>query len=149
FDLAGLHLDRAVELNPMDVRITSMRALWLIYVGKVDDALRSFDADVRRDPFPPQYFWAIRGAALFQAGRYEGAIQALSRGNGARLWICLYLASAHAYLGLIDEARGYGGEVLRMRPAFTLGQVGTIEIYKDPRDLDHLLDGLRKAGLPD
>src|SRR5262249_31893473 len=57
FDLAGLHLNRAVELNPMDVRLTAVRALWLIYTGKVEDALRSFEADVRRDPFPPKNFW--------------------------------------------------------------------------------------------
>jgi len=69
FDLAGLHLDRAVELNPMDVRITCMRALWLTYTGKAEDSLRSFDADVRRDPFPPKWFWTLRGLALFQCRR--------------------------------------------------------------------------------
>jgi len=51
--------------------------------------------------------------------------------------------------GLMDQARAYREAVSRIQPDFKLGQVATIEIYKDPGDLDHLLDGLRMAGLPE
>jgi tetratricopeptide (TPR) repeat protein len=149
FDLAGLHLDRAVELNPMDVRITSMRALWLAYTGRADDALRSFDADVRRDPFPPTWFWANRGVALFQCRRYEEAIHSINRVTDIRLWHYFYLASAHAHLGLIDRAGAFVGELLRVRADFRLGQVGILETFKDPADLAPLVEGLRMAGLPE
>jgi adenylate cyclase len=147
FDLAGLHLGRAVELNPVDVRMTSMRTLWLAYSGRVDDALRSLDADLRRDPFPPKWFWAIRGVALFQSRRYEEAIQDFNRITDIRLWHYLYLASAHAHLGLIDRARAFVGELLRIRADFRLGQVGVVEPFKDPADLAPLVEGLRMAGL--
>jgi adenylate cyclase len=147
FELAGLHLGRAVELNPVDVRMTSMRAMWLAYSGRVDDALRSLDADLRRDPFPPKWFWAIRGVALFQCRRYEDAIQAFNGVTNIRLWHYLYLASAHAHLGLMDRARAFVGEVLRIRADFRLGQVGVIEPFKDPADLAPLVEGLRMAGL--
>jgi adenylate cyclase len=149
FELAGLHLGRAVELNPVDVRMTSMRAFWLAYSGRVDDALRSLDADLRRDPFPPKWFWAIRGVALFQCRRYEDAIQAFNGVTNIRLWHYLYLASAHAHLGLMDRARAFVGEVLRIRADFSLGQVGVIETFKDPADLAPLVEGLRMAGLPE
>ncbi len=149
FDLGGLHLGRAVELNPMDVRITSMRALWLAYTGRADAALLSLDADQRRDPFPPKWFWAIRGVALFQCRRYEEAIQAFNRVTDIRLWICLYLASAHAHLGLMDRARAFVGELLRIRADFRLGQVGVVETFKEPADLAPLVEGLRMAGLPE
>jgi adenylate cyclase len=146
FDLAGLHLGRAVELNPMDVRITSMRALWLSYVGRADDALRTLDADLRRDPFPPNWFWAMRGLALFQCRRYEEAIQEFSRVD-IRLWHCLYLAAAHAHLGLIDQARAFVTQLLGFRADFRLGQVGVLETFRDPADLTPLVEGLRMAGL--
>jgi TolB-like protein len=149
FDLAGLHLGRAAELNPVDVRMTSMRALWLAYSGRVDDALRSLDADLRRDPFPPKWFWAIRGVALFQCRRYEEAIQAFNGVTNIRLWHYLYLASAHAHLGLMDRARAFVGELLRIRSDFRLEQVGVIEMFKAPADLIPLVEGLRKAGLPE
>jgi adenylate cyclase len=149
FDLAELHLGRAVELNPMDVRITSMHAIWLAYTGRADDALRSLDADVRRDPFPPKWFWAIRGGALFTSRRYEEAIQAFNRATHIRLWHCLYLASAHAHLGLMDQARAFVEELLQIRPGFRLGQVSIPEPFKDPAGLAHLVEGLRMAGLPE
>jgi TolB-like protein len=149
FDLAGLHTDRAIKLNPANLRIASERAVWLTFVGRPEDALNLLDANLKRDPFPPQSFWASRGFALFACRRYEESIQAFGRVARPNLWHCFYLASAHAHLGLTDQARSYVRELLRMQPAFTLGQVGSIETFQDPAGLDHLLEGLRKAGLPE
>ena len=146
FDVAGLHLVRAVELNPMDVRITTMRALWLVYTGRAGDALSTLDAGVRRDPFPPKWFWAIRGVALFQCRQYEEAIQTFSRVD-IRLWHCLYLASAHAHLGQMDQARAFVSQLLGFRADFRLAHVGLVETFKDPADLAPLVEGLRMAGL--
>jgi len=36
-----------------------------------------------------------------------------------------------------------------MEPDFTVSRYGQIEQFKNPADLDHLLDGMRKAGLPE
>jgi TolB-like protein len=148
-DLAGLHLDRAMALNPMDIRITSQRAVCLAYTGRGDEAVRSLDADLRRDPFPPVWFWNYRGLALFEARRYEEAIRALSHLTTLYRWDYYYLAAAYAHLGLNERARSSAAEILRARPDFALAQVGITEPFKDPADLEHLLDGLRKAGLPD
>jgi TolB-like protein/class 3 adenylate cyclase/Tfp pilus assembly protein PilF len=148
-DLAGIHLDRAVALNPMDVRITSKRALWLTYTGRPDEAARSLDADLRRDPFPPAWYWDFLGIALFEARRYEEAIQALSRLTKLYRWDYYYLAASYAHLGLLDRARASGAEILRLDPDFALAQVAPTEPFQDPASLDHLLDGLRKAGLRD
>jgi TolB-like protein/Flp pilus assembly protein TadD len=146
-ELAGIHLDRAVALNPMDVRITSTRALWLDFTGRGNEAVQSLDADLRRDPFPPAWFWNFRGIALFQARRYEEAIQALNRLTRVYPWDRYYLAASYAHLGLLKRARACGAEILQARPGFTLGQVGLTEAFDDPAELEHLLDGLRKAGL--
>lgn len=147
-ELAGIHLDRAVALNPTDTRITSVHALWLAFDGKEDEAVRCLDADLRRDPFPPTWFWNFRGIALFQARRYREAIEALSRLTDPYPWDYYFLAASYAHLGLVDRARACGAEILRARPAFALGQVGIVEPFRDHSDLEHLLDGLRKAGLP-
>jgi TolB-like protein/Tfp pilus assembly protein PilF len=147
-ELAGIHLDRAVALNPTDTRITSVHALWLAFGGKGDQAVRCLDADLRRDPFPPAWFWNFRGIALFQARRYREAIEGLSRLTNPYPWDYYFLAASYAHLGLIDQARACGAEILRARPGFALGQVGIVEPFQDPADLEHLLDGLRKAGLP-
>src|SRR5262249_8489313 len=65
FDLAGIHLDRAVSLNPNDVAIAGDRAHWLIRSGRPEEALQSLEAAMRRDPFSPTWLWEFRFDALF------------------------------------------------------------------------------------
>jgi hypothetical protein len=39
--------------------------------------------------------------------------------------------------------------VLRINPAFTIESWKRLAVYKDPKDVEHLIDGLHKAGLPE
>ena len=119
-DLAGLHHDRALALNPTDVRVTAPRALWLTYTGRADEALRSLDSDLLRDPFPVGSFWFVYGAAMFEARRYEEAVQALSRLTTLYHWDYYYLAASYAHLGQMERARAMGAEIIRARPNFAL-----------------------------
>ena len=66
------------------------------------------------------------------------------------LYFChLWLASAYAQLGQLDEARKEAAEVLRINPGFTIEGYKRLLPYKDPKDVEHRLDGMRKAGLPE
>jgi adenylate cyclase len=138
-----------MTLNPRDIRITSHRALWLAYTGRGDEAVQSLDADLLRDPFPPAWIWIIRGVAFFEARQYEEAIRAISHLTTNYHWDYYYLVAACAYLDRTDRARSYAAEILRVRPNFTLRDVGMTEPFKDPADLEYLVGGLRKAGLPE
>src|SRR5262249_42254079 len=94
YDLAGLHLDRAVALNPVDGRIASMRALWLAFEGRGNEAVQSLEVTLRRDPFPSAWIWDYLGIALFQVRRYEEAIQTLHRLPTLDRWNYYYLAAS-------------------------------------------------------
>jgi adenylate cyclase len=61
----------------------------------------------------------------------------------------LWLASACAQSGQLQEARKEAAEVLRINPGFTIESWKHMAVYKDPKDAEHILDGLRKAGLPE
>jgi hypothetical protein len=37
----------------------------------------------------------------------------------------------------------------RINPGFTIESSKRILVYKDPKDLEHYIDGMRKAGLPE
>jgi tetratricopeptide (TPR) repeat protein len=78
----------------------------------------------------------------------EAARQALSRGS-EHLHIHRLLAMAHAQLGDMDGARKHAGELLKESPNLSVKKVGERMPYKFAADLEHFLDGLRKAGLPE
>ena len=61
----------------------------------------------------------------------------------------LNLACAYAQLGQLEEARKETAEVLRNNPAFTIERFKSLAVYKTPKDVEHRIDGLRKAGLPE
>ncbi len=54
-----------------------------------------------------------------------------------------------SHLGKQDEARRAFDDLLRFRPGITIGFVGERLPTTDTDYRDHLLDGLRKAGLPE
>jgi hypothetical protein len=66
-----------------------------------------------------------------------------------RWWPHVVLACAYAQSGQLEEARAAAAEVLRINPGFTIESAKRALPYKDPKDLEHHLDGMRKAGLPE
>jgi len=145
---AGPYLDCAMALNPTDPRIISLRAWWLMRVGRIDESLAVLDELQQRDPIPPAYIWEVRGIAQFQAKRYQEAVAAFSRLNELHAWDHAYVAACHAYLNQPAAAQAAVSQTLRADPDFTLSRYARIEGYTAPADLRHLLDGMRKAGLP-
>jgi adenylate cyclase len=60
-----------------------------------------------------------------------------------------WLAATYAQLGKLAEARSAAAEVMRINPGYTIdGTQRKVSVFKRPEDVEHLLDGLRKAGLP-
>ena len=59
------------------------------------------------------------------------------------------LAAAYGAAGQLDDARAALKKFLEPRPYYTLKLYAAGEFYKNPADLERVLDGLRKAGLPE
>ena len=148
-DQAGPYFDRAIALNPSDVQIAYMRAWWLARVGRANEALESLDLAMQLDPFPPNWSWEGRAIALLVARRYQEVIQTLARMSHHHAWDHAYVAACHAYLNRPEEARAAASEVLRLDPHFSVSRYARTEGYTLPAELKHLLDGMRKAGLPE
>ncbi len=108
---------------------------------------------MRLDPFQhPIYAFGFMGQANYMLKRYGDAVRLL-RECASRLpnaqFPHVWLASAYAQLGQLEEARAEATEVLRINPGFTIESWKRLAVYKDPNDVEHRLDGARKAGLPE
>jgi adenylate cyclase len=149
YELAGHHHDRALALNPNDTELMAQRANWLMHVGRLQEALAVLDASLERDPFPPTWYWDIRGYILYHLRRYREAILAFRsvQAEPEPFWIAGMLAAAYGQLGQLDEAHQELNRYLAARPRATLGSVADKIIYADKGMRDHWLEGLRKAGL--
>jgi adenylate cyclase len=143
--------ERALALNPNFIDYRYARAL--IYAGEPARAIEVLEANLRFDPFQP-LIWSTSwlGFANYMLGRYGEAVRLL-RECASRLpnlqWPHLWLAAACAQAGQPEEARREAAEVLRINPGFTIESWNRLNVFRDPRDAEHRIDGLRKAGLPE
>jgi adenylate cyclase len=150
-DAAIAELHRAFALNPNFIDYTYPRIL--ICVGEPARALEILDANLRLDPFPRVTgSFNLKILANYMLKHY-GETARLARECTSRLpnleWPHRLLASAYAQLGQLEEAKKEAAEMLRINPEFTIEKYKRFLVYKDPKDAEHRLDGLRKAGLPD
>ena len=79
----------------------------------------------------------------------DEAISAINRSTTIPYWGHAYIAAAHALADRPEQVRHHAAEVLRLLPAYSVSSSGAREPFKRRSDLDHLMDGLRLAGLPD
>jgi adenylate cyclase len=143
--------ERAFALNPNFIDYRYARAL--IYAGEPAKAVEVLEANLRFDPFQP-LIWSTSwlGFANFMLRRYGEAVRLL-RECASRLpnlqWPHLWLAAALAQAGQLEEARREAAEVLRINPGFTIESWNRLNVFRNPMDAGHRIDGLRKAGLPE
>jgi TolB-like protein/Tfp pilus assembly protein PilF len=146
-DLAGQHFDRAFVLNPNDVNTAGDRAQWLLFVGRLDEALSCIELALRRDPYPPTWAGEVHGHILYHLKRYDEAIVALRSVHAQVFWVPCFLAAAYAQAGRRDDAGRELANLQYLKPGASLASVARWYSRGNQSLRDHLIDGLRKAGL--
>jgi adenylate cyclase len=151
FDAAVAAVQRAVALNPnfADYRL----AMVFFSVGEYARAIEAANAHMRLDPFHPHFAPLALGETHYLLKQYREAQVWLRDATGRapnHQYGHAFLAATYAQLGDLEHARAEAAEVMRINPAYTIG--GTqrrVSTFKRAADMDHLADGLRKAGLPE
>jgi DNA-binding SARP family transcriptional activator len=137
---------RAAELNPSDADLLADYADALAHSGRPHEGLERCLRAMALNPLSPDYYYWILGSIYFQTEDYEKALQALGpvkhHPETARL-----LAACAALAGRTEEARQYAIITRETYPGFQLQHLYQIVPDKYPRDTQHLIDGLRIAGL--
>jgi len=142
-DAAMAEFERAIALNPNFIDYRYARALF--YVGEPARAIEVLEANMRLDPFQPlMYSTSWMGQANYMLKRYAEAVRLLreftSRLPNIQL-PHLWLAAAYAQLGRLEEASQEAAEVLRINPGFTIEAWKRIAAFKDPKDVEHNIEG--------
>ena len=109
-------------------------------------------AAIAIDPYYPDTNLQLQAQAAYQLGRYSEAV-ALSKRRILRNPDTdasrVLLAASYGQMGLIDEAREAWREALRVNPNYSLEHRRKVLPYKNPDDFERVVEGLRKAGLPE
>lgn len=149
-EAAVAECERAVALNPSytDWRFAAV----LVHAGQSERAVDVAKEHLRADPFTLPVARGWLGLACYMLRRYPEALAALREFvpqapnfRPGRAW----LAATYAQLGKHEEARAEAAEVLRIYPGWTSSSIFRKGGYLRDEDVDHLTDGLRKAGLPE
>jgi adenylate cyclase len=143
--------DRAVALNPNSFNAWNGRGWVYRIAGLPEEAVRSFERAMRVSPVDPLLYIPHVGMAMafIELRRFDETIVAgkkAQRHNTSYAGAYYCLASAFAHLGRDAESREAAARVLEVDPAFT------ISARMGRRRQAHaklLIEGLRKAGLPE
>ncbi|MER8461065.1 adenylate/guanylate cyclase domain-containing protein [Mesorhizobium sp. M1300] len=150
FEVAETHWQRALAMgptNPIVLVWVGFICLWsgqLTKAGEIGERLR------RLSPLEHRDVHELLAFAYYLLGEYEASLDSFRRWDNdnydrgfANLAACL------GQLGRINEAKLAWGRCLERKPGFTLGDYKRGSPYRRQEDVEHWLDGLRKAGIAD
>jgi adenylate cyclase len=145
--------ENANRLNPSFAPAHALLGNALSGSGRAEEAIPQIEQAIRLNPHDPAIgpiYTRLASAHLFLQ-RHEVAVKWARQSirNQASNWPTrAYLASALAHLDRLDEARRALDEMNEIKPGITIEFVRQHTPVTDTGYMDHLLDGLRKAGLP-
>jgi TolB-like protein/cytochrome c-type biogenesis protein CcmH/NrfG len=145
---------RAIALDANDSDSYLAMAYALIHAGRPEEAIDFVEKAMRLDPYYPAYYLFVLGLAHFALEQFEQAATLFERAlkrNPIDYVPLIHLAAAYGHLGREEEAAAAVAELNKVHPEITLAFMSApfMHKYKHRVDNDRLLDGLRKAGLPE
>ncbi len=155
---ATREFELALALNPNDADFLAYRGFFQIYMGEPEAAVETVEAAIRLNPHRPDWYIAHLVCALFMAKRYE---EAMAAGEGLRdVWpeYSAWMASLFGHAGRLAEAKARAATFMKnVRNVWTGDRAAGSNDYvrwmlnwnpfRRQSDIDHFLDGLRRAGL--
>jgi TolB-like protein len=146
----------ALALNPSSAMAHWSYGVVLNRCDCFEQAIEHFDAAMRLSPRDPKTWqlFTFKASALYHLRRYEETVacarEATRHPTSDLIWPFVHLAGACAHLGQLDEAAFAIRELQRRKPGLTLSSLRAWpnNQLKSAATLAHILDGLRKAGLP-
>ena len=148
---AMAEMRQAIELNPSFAAAHAILGHMLTYAGQPEETIPLVETGIRLSPNDPRLFiWLpALAAAHYQLGHYEQAIEI-----GRRSWTLnrnwptglTYVVAALAQLGRMEEARAALVDLTSSFAPNLACWERTTRLFTERAAVDHIIDGLRKAG---
>jgi TolB-like protein/DNA-binding winged helix-turn-helix (wHTH) protein/Tfp pilus assembly protein PilF len=148
YEQAKAEIDRAIAINPNDADGLAGRGNVLMWSGQTNDAIEVLELALRINPELNPVDRAALSLAYYLKQRYREAAEQAEinlRRTEAANFSRIVLAAADAQLNRSEDAARAASVIRRLDPTFDPQEFGTK--FLSPDDLEHLRDGLRKAGL--
>jgi TolB-like protein/Tfp pilus assembly protein PilF len=140
--------DRTLALNRMDSSTAAILGNMIAYVGEWEEGLDILERAMQLNPHHAGWYHYVAFCDAYRKRDYRGALaSALKVNMPAYRWPHVYLAAVYGQLGEQQRASAALRELHALVPNF--GAIAREEFGKwlDAELTEHLIDGLRKAGL--
>ena len=145
---AAAQIERAVAINPNDARGLAGHGTILMWSGQADAAIEALEHAQRIDPELNAVDRFALSLAYYLKRRYDAAIEQAELNihtTGSANFTRIVLAAAYAQQNRAKDAARVVETIRHVDPTFDPRTFGNK--FLNPADLEHLRDGLRKAGL--
>jgi adenylate cyclase len=148
---AMAEMRQAIELNPSFAAAQAILGHMLTYAGQPEETIALVEKAIRLSPNDPRLFiWLpALAAAHYQLRHYEQAVE-----TGRRSWTLnrnwpvglRYVVAGLAQLDRLGEARAALADLKKLDADLAAFERVARRVFQDEAPVDHILDGLRKAG---
>lgn len=142
----------AVALGPCRIFGYTPSALVRLYSGELRSAVDLLRTTMRLSPYCPGDAVYTMAYALCLLGDHRNAIQTAEyyvRRVPSDLYAYTLQAIAFSFAGQHERAQQSIRTLLAQYPSFTIQELVPHEPFRNPEDLDRVLEALRTAGLPE
>jgi adenylate cyclase len=143
---------RALAISPNLAVAHGARGSSLISSGRLEEGIAALERCIRLDPCRSAIRLNQIALALYYSGEYEAAIETANRAIRANPRYpnpYRWRAAALGQLGRIEEAKRALEEAIAIAPASFDMYVKENVPWRRPEDYAHMIEGLRKAGMPE
>ncbi|MFZ0795964.1 MAG: protein kinase [Candidatus Korobacteraceae bacterium] len=140
--------EKAIALNPMDGCNVALLGAYIAYAGEWERGCALVEQAVDLNPHHPGWYWFPLSFNAYRKRDYHGALDFALKVNLPGFHSShMALAVAYGQLGQRDEAAKAVRELLKLRPNIAIIARPALRMRFDPELAEHIIDGLRKAGL--
>jgi adenylate cyclase len=148
FEAFRIAADRALELNSLNGPTVAGLGAMMAYAGDWEYGCAQVERALRLNPRHPGGYWFALFYNAYRQGDYRGALSVGLKINLPDFFAYHEaMASAYGQLGDSGAAGRSVRDLLRLKPDVVLTARDEIGKWFDADFTEHLIDGLRKAGL--